>query len=989
MNDLAAGAQQFLQMLMGGAGQASRLLRLEFPKEDGPEGVTLVANQLSARESLGRDFEFRVQIMADSPDIELKDVIGRMVTVAQERQDGGEPRYYNGYVFDFAKIRDDAGYTYYEMLLLPWLAFLRYRQDNYLFHGMNVAKQTADIFEDYDMRDWETVNLGDDPDMTDAAQFSESDYNYLHRRWEALGWTYWYEHRRDGHTLKLCGDSTLVEPIDGASPEVSWHGRSGLVKTGMDTFSPVRGVAPTQFAATSFDFKNPRPLKVDVPTTNVQGTVPAMEVYEYTGAYGFKDQSAGDALVRLRMEELEARGKHFEGRGDDDRLMPGRWFRLTDPGSPLLRMGRGEPTEGDDEFLIVEVRHHASNNYQGMDGGRASYGNELICLRKRIPWRPGRGANSQEPRIYGLQSAIVVGPEGDEIHTDKYGRVRVQFHWDRIGEFNEKSSAWVRVASTWAGSNFGFMAVPRVGQEVLVQFLDGNPDRPLITGRVYNEQNMPPWTLPANKTQTGILSRSTTGGAYENANALRFEDKKGAEQVWLHAERNQDIEVEADETHWVGNDRKKTIDRDETVHVKRNRTETVDNDETITVHHDRTERVDSNERISIGQNRTEDVGVNESLSIGANRTKKVGQSERVNIGHNYTASIGRFSMDTVGMAKMTNIGMGYNRNVGLAMISVVGVMRSDFVGKTWSMTAGDKIELKVGSSTLTLTPDAIYLSAKDIHLTAENQVNADAKKNVQLNSGTAQPAPDFSGVAEPAAAGGGLGGIAALAGTLGQAFARVGEDNGNPGSEPAPPGGGAGATPAPAAAAAGGPMPAITAHGTADASDVALVRAEMNKMPAQYRQQLKDGGVEVKVVRNSITEYYTDLKGVKPRGWPPGTSWDSVPGVARGKEVIIATRGHATALGAQVPLAGNGHGSQNLVLHETAHAIQTLKGASPEFLAARTADLAALDPYQLQAGAAGVSETFAESFANVFGGNSNYPTTHPHLYDYWTGTIGK
>src|SRR6185295_3611180 len=217
-------------------------------------------------------------------------------------------------------------------------------------------------------------------------------------------------------------------------------------------------------------------------------------------------------------------------------------------------------------------------------------------------YRPAR--RTPKPFMQGPQTAVVVGPGGEEIFTDKYGRVKLQFHWDRYGKKNEKSSCWVRVAHPWAGKNFGIVDIPRIGQEVVVDFLEGDPDQPLITGRVYNAEQMPPWDLPANATQSGILTRSSKGGGYGNANAIRFEDKKGSEQLWIHAEKNQDIEVENDETHWVGQNRKKTIDVDETTLVKHDRTETVNNNETITIGVDRTESVGKNETITIGANRS-------------------------------------------------------------------------------------------------------------------------------------------------------------------------------------------------------------------------------------------------------------------------------------------------------------------------------------------------------------------------------------------------
>jgi type VI secretion system secreted protein VgrG len=346
------------------------------------------------------------------------------------------------------------------------------------------------------------------------------------------------------------------------------------------------------------------------------------------------------------------------------------------------------------------VQHTAANNYGADVALPAHYHNRVTCLRKKIPWRPSRGFNSSEPRIYGLQTAIVVGPKGTEIHSDEYGRVRVQFHWDREGKFDEKSSAWVRVASTWAGSNFGFIAVPRIGQEVLVQFLDGNPDRPLITGRVYNAANMPPWELPAHQTQTGILTRSSQGGGYENANALRFEDKKGSEEVWLHAEKNQRIEVEHDESHWVGHDRNKVIDHDELVQVK----------------HDRFNNIDVNHTEKIGSNHTE--------TIGANHKQTIGKNQAIKIGKNLTETVGMANIQNVGLAKVANIGLGYAINVGAGYSVnvgglanfVVGGAFNEQVGKSRGISAGDNVTVNAGKTMSLTGVDKITANGKEVFI---------------------------------------------------------------------------------------------------------------------------------------------------------------------------------------------------------------------------------------------------------------------------------
>lgn len=629
----------------------------------------------------------------------------------------GEIRYFTGYVFSFRFVKTDGNVAFYEASLGPWLKYLDLRRNCFLFHDVTLYEQTRRIFSDYQAHpDWVFRGHGDDLAMTEACQFNESDYNYLNRRWEAAGWHYAYEHTAKGHKLILSDDSTCAEPIDGVAIALQRH-TGAQEENSIREWSARRHIMPTSVALSSFDFKSPPSQHVDVPTRHVQGLVLRKESHAYAGAYGFKNRRDGERLAALRMEELEHAGKLFEGKGNNRNVVPGRWFRLT---------GRFYGGNNEDrEFLIISVHHSASNNYHVNDASPPHYENRITCIRKVIPWRPGPGFNSTEPKIYGLQTAIVVGPKGEEIHTDEYGRVKVQFHWDREGQFDERSSAWLRVATAWAGSNFGMTSIPRIGSEVIVQFLDGNPDRGLVTGMVPNAHNMPPWPLPANKTQSGILSRSTPKGSYGNANALRFEDMKGKEQLWLHAERDQLTEVEHDEDKWVGNDRRKTIDCDETSHIGHDRTETVDNDETITVHNNRKETVDNNETIAIGGNRVKSIGRNRKDDIGRNWSTYVARMK--------TETVGMAYMQNVGMGRMENVGLAYNLNVGTIMATVVGINQITKVGKTISMTAGEELSITVGKASLRMTADGkIFINGSQISVDATGPLQISGK-DVDIN----------------------------------------------------------------------------------------------------------------------------------------------------------------------------------------------------------------------------------------------------------------
>jgi type VI secretion system secreted protein VgrG len=685
--------------------QHGRILRLAFPHDDGPKSELLV-NKLDATEGLSRDFEFTVELLSNNALLELKDLQGKLLAVELVRHDR-KMRYFSGYVFSFRLVRADGGIAFYEAKLGPWLKYLALRKDCFLFHEATLYEQTSSIFRDYLAHpEWEVHCRGQDLAMTAACQFNESDYNYLSRRWEAAGWYYTYEHTAKGHKLILSDDSTSAQPMDGV--EVEFQRDTGAFEeNAIGEWSAVRHIVSTSASLSSFDFKSPRAVHVGIPTRNQQGAVLGEEAYEYAGAYGFKTIRDGERQAVLRMEEIEHSGKLFEGAGNNRSMAPGRWFRLTNH----FDGGSAE----DREFLMIDVRHSATNNYDADEASPPHYENRITCIRKIIPWRPGRGFNSVEPKIHGLQTAIVVGPKGEEIHTDEYGRVKVQFHWDRAGQMDERSSAWLRVATPWAGPNFGLTSIPRVGTEVVVQFLDGNPDRGLVTGMVPNAHNMPPWDLPENKTQSGILTRSTPKGSYTHANALRFEDMKGKEQLWLHAERDQLTEVEHDEDKWIGNDRRKTIDHDEISHIRHDRTETVDNDETITVHNNRTETVDKNETIGIRGNRVKTIGKNRKDDIGKNWSTYVARMK--------TETVGMAYMQNVGLGRMENVGLAYNLDVGTIMATVVGISQITRVGKTLSITAGEELSITVGRAQFKMTADGkIFINGSQIGIEASGPV---------------------------------------------------------------------------------------------------------------------------------------------------------------------------------------------------------------------------------------------------------------------------
>jgi len=489
--------------------QHQRILQLHFVNDDAPD-VELLINRLDASEALSRDYAYTLELLSDDACIPLEALMGKLLRVALVRADGTQ-RHFTGYVERFSFLRTDGGIAFYEARLVPWMAFLAARINNRIFHQRNLEGLSAEIFSAYPSHArWDCQLRHDDPVRTDMFQFDESDSNLLHRRWEDAGWHYHYEHQSDGHQLRLSDDSTYANPIDGGGQVPFQHHGGAIEEDGMAQWSMVRQFQPSSTRLSSYDFKTARPQQVDVPTLNKQGAVLPVEHYEYTGAYGFSNLEAGDRQSRVRMEEFEAAAQLFEGIGNCRFLQPGRTFRLT---GHFSAPATSHDHDRDPELLIVSVEHSATNNYLQDSETPPTYTNRVRCVPKRIPWRPGRSYYSRSTALHGIQTATVVGPSGENLHVDEYGRVKVQFHWDLLGRNDERSSAWLRVASSWTGAEQGLVAVPRIGQLVIVQWVGGHPDRPIITGSVVNQLNMPPWSLPSQSALSGMRSRELAPGA--------------------------------------------------------------------------------------------------------------------------------------------------------------------------------------------------------------------------------------------------------------------------------------------------------------------------------------------------------------------------------------------------------------------------------------------------------------------------------------------
>ena len=710
----------------------------------------LMFESMTASAGLSMLGEMQLGLVSEKPDLKPEDLLGKPMTVSVALRDDKQ-RHFHGYVTRFGIGAHRGRYFGYQASVRPWLWFLTRTADCRIFQEQSVPDIVKKVFEDHGNASFEFKLFRSYRKWVYCVQYRETDYNFVARLLEHEG-IYWYIEHGDGTSKVVLVDSQSAHDAAPGYESLPYYENAGGSSPDTECVSDwsfASEVETDKVLLTSYDFERPSTsLKADAKKSH-KYSLPDFEMFDFQGDYIVTGD--GTQWAEDRLDERQSRFQMAQGGSNAHGIEVGR----------LLKLAKHPRADQNDKYLITAIAVNAHVDAYESNGNAGAFRCDFSAIPSGQQFRPPR--RTPKPFVQGPQTAVVVGPGGEEIFTDKYGRVKVQFHWDRLGKKNEKSSCWVRVSHPWAGKNFGAIHIPRMGQEVVVDFLEGDPDQPLITGRVYNAEQMPPWDLPANATQSGILTRSSKGGSAANANALRFEDKKGSEQVWLHAEKNQDIEVENDETHWVGHDRTKTIDHDETSHIKHDRTETVDNnetitvhgmrtetvdkDETITIHQNRTEKVDLNEKISIGVNRTESVGANETITVSGNRsitvagsetakvalqrTHLVGVNETIGVGGAQEIGVGGFQAVVVGAYQTINVGGYQNFNVGAAQSTKVGGSRSVTVGANQSLKVGGSVDEKVtgnymesvgGAFNVKVTKDAEIDVGKNLNLVAADQV---------------------------------------------------------------------------------------------------------------------------------------------------------------------------------------------------------------------------------------------------------------------------
>lgn len=636
--------------------QEQRLISIKTPLADDD----LLLTGFEGTEYISDLFEFQIDVLSTNHNVKPEQLIGKTVTITVKND---QNRTFNGYIsrFTYGEIKAD-NLRKYHLTMVPWLWFLAKTQSNRIFQNKSTKEIVSQVFKDLGFNDFDFKATGNPKPREYCVQYNESDLNFVSRLLEEDGIAYFFTQSADKHTLVLVDDKNAYQECAETNLEYS---KGNKPNTQINHWEHVYEFRKGKWTLNDYDFENPTKAQLkSVSSTSQFSNASNYEHYEYIAYHDF---SGIQDLSSKRIESEEVSLNTVEASGDCSSFYAGGKFVMAKHAVSTEQGG----------YVITAIKHHAyDNSYLAGHESESGYKNNFTCIPDSVYYRPPMV--HRKPRMLGPQSALVVGPAGEEIYIDSLGRIKVQFHWDREGKKNENSTCFLRVMQPWAGSGWGTSFIPRIGMEVVVNFFEGDPDRPIISGSLYNGDNNPPFS---SKTQSGIRTRSSKKGTASNCNEFRFDDLKGAEQIYVHAEMNMDTEVENDETHSVDNNRTKTIGNDETSSIGNDRSKSVGNDQS--------ESVGNNKSISVSNNHSESIGKDKSLDVGANHNESIGKDMSVTVGGNL----------------------------------------SEDVSKKITINAGDQITIKTGSASITMKSNGdITIKGNNINLKGSGNVTIKGSK---------------------------------------------------------------------------------------------------------------------------------------------------------------------------------------------------------------------------------------------------------------------
>ena len=680
-----------------------RYIEVTTPLGDSPDGTPMLQfERLIGSDEVSKCFRYELTLQSEDPEITSDKLLGEAisVTVKRSQSEDQEPRYFQGLVDQFSYCGNESGGRFqYRLILRPAFWFLSKSLDNRIFQRMTVPDIVSKVLDDAGMSDYRLELSGSYPEREYCVQYGESDLDFVQRLLEHEGVFYYFEFDDGVHTMVICDkldslkDATACEEIKFEQGSLQRTGEQNVITR----FERIDSASPAKWVHTDYDFQKPSADLMSTADKSGWHTGDDKERYFYPGK--FIEHGRGADLSDIRVEEGRALSQVICANSTAIPPYSGHRFALV-----------GNPREADNIKLVIlkaEYEIWEGQYAAGLAGEEQEQG--FKARYDLIPadtfYRPAR--LTPKPVMRGPQTAVVVGPSGEEIHTDEFARVKVQFHWDREGGNDQNSTCFIRVSSVWAGSGWGFIQIPRIGQEVIVDFLEGDPDQPIITGRVYNAEQMPPYELPGNATQSGWKSNSSLGGG--GWNEMRFEDKKGQEEVYFQAEKDHNELVKNNESRTIGNDFFEDIGNDATQNVHHDRTETVDNNKSTTVGVDRTVAIGSNDTETVGVNRSLTVGSNETIQIGTNSAESIGANHSQTVGVAQTITVGAARADTVGAAETRQVGGPQNNTIGGARVVTVGSSQTHTVGSSdgWTIASDQSVTIG-GGQTVKIAKDQSF-----------------------------------------------------------------------------------------------------------------------------------------------------------------------------------------------------------------------------------------------------------------------------------------
>jgi len=555
-------------------------------------GAALRFASLEGSEELSHLGEFRVTAVSRRGDIDPAELLGRSVSVVLGLPQGGE-REFNGLAAAVVLLGGAGRLHRYLIVVRPWTWLLGRTSDCRIFQEQSTEDIVRAVFASHPYADFRFELRDRYPQRTYCVQYRETDFNFVARLLEQEGMHFFFRHADGRHTLVISDGPHSHRGISGYESVdfIASEAGPGGQREGLRVWTQDSEIQPAHFASRDYDFEKPHAdLQARAAPARPARHEHAdrLEIYDYPGDY--TERSDGERLARMRAEAWRQQQEQFRGEGDAAGLGPGARFGL---------VAHPRADQNQDYLVLAADYSILDGDHESGVAAGALLGVRLRAIPAAQEFRPAR--RTPKPVIQGPQTAIVVGRRGDEIHTDRQGRIKVRFHWDRHGRGDEHSSCWIRVAQPWAGQHWGMIALPRVGQEVVVEFLEGDPDRPLVTGSVYNAAQPPPYALPGQAARSGIRSHSTPGADGSHFNELRFDDRSGAEELHLRAERDHTLKIQRDRVEWIGHESHRTVEKD------------------------MFERCEGEHHLRVAGDQNVALGGSQSLSIGQDCQIRVGQ----------------------------------------------------------------------------------------------------------------------------------------------------------------------------------------------------------------------------------------------------------------------------------------------------------------------------------------------------------------------------